>query len=56
MRMGLEELAGMSPGAKGPLGLGGGADGFDPEIFNEFPEALHGIARIAQVSQKSGIM
>jgi len=44
-----EEFSGMSSGAKGPGGLGGGADGLDPEILNEFPEALHGIARVGLV-------
>jgi hypothetical protein len=49
MRMRLEELPGMSPGAKGHVWLGGRADGFDPEILDELPEPLHGIARAGLV-------
>jgi hypothetical protein len=44
--MGLEELSGMSPGAKGPRRLGSGADGLDPEILNKFPEPLYGVFRV----------
>ena len=47
--MGLQELSGMSPGAKGLGRLGGFADGLDPEILDEFPEPLHGIARVGLV-------
>ena len=47
--MGLEELPGMSAGAKGHGRLGGCADGLDPEILDEFPEPLHGIARVGLV-------
>lgn len=47
--MGLQELPGMSSGAKGPGRLGGCADGLDPEILDEFPEPLHGIARVGLV-------
>ena len=50
--MRLEELSGMSPGAKGHGRLGGGADGLDPEILNELPEPLHGIARIGLVEME----
>ena len=41
--MRLEELSCMSPGAKGLGRLGGGSDGLDPEILDEFPEPLHGM-------------
>jgi hypothetical protein len=44
--MGLEELPGMSSGAKGYGRLGGRADGLDPEILHEFPEPQDGIARV----------
>ena len=44
--MGLQELSGMSSGAKGHGRLRGFADGLDPEILDEFPEPLHGIARV----------
>ena len=47
--MGLEELSGMSSGAKGLGRLGGFAHGLDPEILDEFPEPLHGIARVGLV-------
>ena len=47
--MRLKELPSMSAGAKGPVWLWGGANWLDPEILNEFPEALHGIARIGLV-------
>ena len=50
--MGLEELPGMSAGAKGHGGLGGFADGLDPEILHEFPEPLHGIARVGLVKME----
>jgi hypothetical protein len=52
MRMGLEELSGMSSGAKGHGRLGGCADGLDPEILDEFPEPLHGIARVGLVEME----
>ena len=50
--MGLEELSGMSPGAKGHGRLGGCADGLDPEILDELPEPLHGIARVGLVEMQ----
>ena len=49
MRMRLEELPGMSSGAKGHGRLRGCTDGLDPEILNEFREPLHGIARVGVV-------
>jgi len=47
--MGLKKLPGMSSGAKGPVWLWGGANWLDPEILHEFPEPLHGIARVGVV-------
>jgi len=47
--MRLEELPGMSSGAKGHGRLRGCTDGLDPEILDEFPEPLHGIARVGVV-------
>ncbi len=47
--MGLQELPGMSAGAKGPVWLWGIANRLDPEILNEFPEPLHGIDRVGLV-------
>ena len=52
MRMRLKELPGMSAGAKGPVWLWGGANWLDPEILHEFPEALHGIARVGLVEME----
>jgi hypothetical protein len=49
MRMRLKELPGMSAGAKGHGRLWCGANGLDPEILDEFPEPLHGIARVGLV-------
>ena len=50
--MGLKKLSGMSPGAKGHGRLGGCADGLDPEILDELPEPLHGIARVGLVKMQ----
>ena len=47
--MGLKKLPGMSSGAKGHCRLMGFAHGLDPEILDEFPEPLHGIARVGVV-------
>jgi len=52
MRMGLKKLSGMSPGAKGHGRLRGFAHGLDPEILDEFPEPLHGIARVGLVEME----
>ena len=50
--MGLKKLPGMSSGAKRHGRLRGFAHGLDPEILDELPEPLHGIARVGLVKME----